>query len=261
VYVPLPMGRAAAAAVMAGLLCAAGAHAAPIEVRVAEGYSHGFVEFFAGRKTIAHGELVQFPRDEQVENRLTVSFDDGSLYDETVIFTQARFFRLRKYHVVMKGPSFPEATEVTFDDGGSYRASIRRAGGKDDVAEGHVEVPDDVYNGLTSTMLKNLAPGETGAVHQLAFTPKPHLIDATLLPEAEEPFYVGTLARTATRYRVVLKVAGIAGIAATLIGKDPPDVTFWIARGQAPTFVRFEGPLFADGPVWRAERGVPRWER
>ena len=250
-----------AAAVMAGLLCSVGVHAAPIEVRVPEGHTHGFVEFFAGRKAIAHGELVQFPRDGQLENRMTVSFDDGSLYDETVIITQARFFRLRKYHLVMRGPSFPESTEVTFDDGGSYRASIRRAGGKEDVAEGHVEVPDDVYNGLTFTLLKNLAPGEAGAVHQLAFTPKPLLLDATLVPEAEEPFYVGALARTTARYRVVIKVSGIAGIAAKLIGKDPPDVTFWIARGPAPTFVKFEGPLFADGPVWRAELGVPRWER
>jgi len=248
-------------AVMVGLLCSADAHAAPIEVRVPEGYSHGFVDFFAGREAIARGELVQFPRDGQLENRFTVSFDDGSLYDETVIFTQERFFRLQKYHLVMRGPSFPETTEVTFDDGGSYHASIRRVGGKEEVAEGQTEVPDDVYNGLTSTLLKNLAPGEGGAVHQLAFTPKPHLLDATLVPEAEEPFHVGALARTATRYRVVLKVSGIAGIAATLIGKDPPDVTFWVARGPAPTFVSFEGPLFADGPVWRAELGVPRWER
>ena len=246
---------------MACLLCSVGAHAAPIEVRVPEGYTHGFVDFFAGRQFIARGELLQFPRDGQIANRLTVSFDDGSLHDETVVFTQARVFRLRRYHLVQRGPSFPEATEVTFDDGGSYRAITRKAGGEEEVAEGHTEVPDDVYNGLTSTLLKNLAPGEAGAVHQLAFTPKPHLLDAKLVPEAEEPFYVGALERTATRYRVVLRVSGIAGIAATLIGRDPPDVTFWITRGPAPTFVKFEGPLFAEGPVWRAELGVPRWER
>jgi hypothetical protein len=246
---------------MAGLLCSTGAHAAPIEVRVPEGYTHGFVDFFAGQKAIAHGELVQFPRDGQIENRLTVSFEDGSLYDETVVFTQARVFRLRRYHLVQRGPSFPEATEVTFDDGGTYRATIRKAGGSEEVAEGSTDVPDDVYNGLTSTMLKNLAPGEAAAVHQLAFTPKPHLLDAKLVPEAEDHFNLGGLERTATRYRVVLTVSGIAGIAATLMGKDPPDVSFWITRGPAPTFVRFEGPLFAAGPVWRAELGAPRWER
>lgn len=257
----MPTRRWAAAAAMAGLLCSTGVHAAPIEVRVSEGYTHGFVDFFAGQKAIARGELVQFPRDGQIENRLTVSFDDGSLYDETVVFTQSRVFRLRKYHLVQRGPSFPEATEVTFDDGGTYRATVRKAGGDEEVAEGHTHVPDDVYNGLTSTMLKNLPPGEAAAVHQLAFTPKPHLLDAKLVPEAENQFRVGGLERTASRYRVLLTVSGIAGIAARLLGKDPPDVSFWITRGPAPTFVRFEGPLFAGGPVWRAELGAPRWGR
>ena len=247
------------AAIVAGLLCSVGAHAAPIEVRVPEGHTHGFVRFFAGREAIASGELVQFPRDGEWENRFTVSFDDGSLFDETETFTQARVFRVRAYHLIQRGPSFSEATEVRFDDGGSYRATIRKAGEKEKVAEGRTQIPADVYNGLVSVMLKNLASGESATVHTLAFTPEPHLLDAKLVPEGEDPFHVGAVERTATRYRVVFKVSGIAGIAAKLIGKDPPDVTYWIAQKPAPTFVRFEGPLFADGPVWRVELGAPRW--
>jgi hypothetical protein len=108
-------------------------------------------------------------------------------------------------------------------------------------------------------MLKNLASGESATVHTLAFTPAPHLLDANLVPEGEDVFHVGDMERSATRYRVVFKVSGIAGAAAKLIGKDPPDVTFWIAKGHAPTFVRFEGPLSANGPVWRAELGAPSW--
>lgn len=253
--------RWAAATLAAALLCSRGVHAAPIEVRVREGYTRGFVSFFAGRKAIAHGELLQFPRGEQLENRMTVTFDDGSLYDETLTFTQTRVFRLRKYHLVQRGPSFPEAMEVTFDEGGSYRASIRKAGEEEKTAEGRTAIPDDVYNGLLSVMLKNLPRGETRAVHTLAFTPEPRLLDARLVPEAEERFHVGAMERTAARYRVVFKVSGIVGIAAKLIGKDPPDVTFWIAQGPAPAFVKFEGPLSADGPVWRAELAGPRWER
>jgi hypothetical protein len=247
------------AAIVAGLIYAVGAHAAPIEVRVPEGYAHGFVRFFAGREAIASGELLQFLRGEEWENRLTVSFDDGSSYDETLTFTQARVFRLRKYHLIQRGPSFPEATEVRFDDGGSYRASIRKAGEEEKVAEGRIQIPADVYNGLVSVMLKNLASGESATVHTLAFTPAPHLLDANLVPEGEDVFHVGDMERSATRYRVVFKVSGIAGAAAKLIGKDPPDVTFWIAKGHAPTFVRFEGPLSANGPVWRAELGAPSW--
>jgi hypothetical protein len=118
------------AAIVAGLLCSIGAHAAPIEVRMPEGYTHGFVRFFAGREMIASGELLQFPRGGEWENRLTVSFDDGSSYDETLTFTQARVFRLRKYHLIQRGPSFPEATGQVRRRG-SYRASIeRRRGGE-----------------------------------------------------------------------------------------------------------------------------------
>ena len=243
------------------LPAAATTDAAPIAVRLAEGYAHGFVDFYAGREKIGHGELVQFPRGEEIENRLTVAFDDGSLYDETVIFTQARVFRLRSYKLRQEGPSFPEASEVAFDAEGRYRARLRKADGEEQVAEGHTDVPPDVYNGLTSTLLKNLAPGATAEIHQLAFTPKPRLLNARLVPVGDEKFALGKGERIARRYRMVLSVSGIAGVAAMVIGKDPPDVHYWIAQGPAPTFVRFEGPLTADGPVWRAELGSPRWLR
>ena len=243
------------------MLGAVTAGADPVAVRLPEGYAHGFVDFYAGRERIAHGELVQFPRGKQIENRLTVAFDDGSLHEETVVFTQARVFRLRSYHLVQRGPSFPEATDVSFDAGGRYRARTRKAGDAEKAADGHTEVPADVYNGMASTLLKNLAPGTTGEVRQLAFTPEPHLLDVKLIPEAEDRYVMGTREQTATRYRMVLHVSGLAGLAARVIGKDPPDVSYWIVGGKAPTFVRFEGPLSADGPVWRGELGAPHWAR
>jgi hypothetical protein len=243
------------------LQAATTARAAPVAVRIAESHARGFVDFYAGREKIGHGELVQFPRGEKVENRLTVAFDDGSLYDETVIFTQVRVFRLRRYELRQEGPSFPEASHVSFDADGRYRARVRTAGGEDEVDEGRTDVPPDVYNGLTSTLLKNLATGATAEVHQLAFTPKPRLLDVRLVPAGDEKFVLGKEGRIATRYRIELSVSGVAGVAAMAIGKDPPDVHYWIARGPAPTFVRFEGPLTADGPVWRAELGAPRWVR
>ena len=235
--------------------------AAPIAVRIPEGFAHGFVDFYAGETRIGHGELVQFPRGDTLENRLTVAFDDGSLYDETVVFSQKRVFALRSYHLIQRGPAFPETTDVVFDQSGHYRARIRKAGEDEEASEGQTDIPTDVYNGLASTLMKNLEPGETGEVHLLAFTPKPRLLEAKLVPEGEERFGIGTSKRVATRYRMVLRVAGLTGVAARLIGKDPPDVSYWIARGPSPTFVRFEGPLSAEGPVWRAELGGPRWIR
>ena len=249
------------AALVAAVLWVSTAHAAPVSVRVPEGYAHGFVTFYAGDEAVGHGELIQFPRRRQMQNRLTISFDDGSLYDETVVFTQARVFRLRRYHLIELGPSFPEQTAVAFDADGHYTARTRKTGEDEKTAEGHTDVPPDVYNGMTSTLIKNLPAGVTGEVHQLAFTPKPHLLSAQLVPEGDDSFSVGTMQRSAARYRVVLHATGLAGVVAPLIGKDPPDVFFWIVPGEAPTFVRFLGPLSADGPVWRGELGSPRWLR
>ena len=250
------------AAALASLLCAGAAGAEPVAVRIREGASHGFVDFFAGDKRIASGELVQFPREQgRLENRLTLGFDDGSFYEETLTFSQERVFRLHTYHLVQRGPSFPEAVEVSFEDGGTYEAHVTRAGKEEETDEGHVDIPADVYNGLASTLLKNLGPGESAEVHTMAFTPKPRLLNAKLTPQGESHFVVGSARHAATKYRVAFHVAGLTGVAAALIGKDPPDVYYWITVGPAPTFVRFEGPLTADGPVWRAELAAPRWVR
>lgn len=71
---------------------------------------------------LAHGEFVQAPKGPRMESRLTFRFKDGSLWDETVTFTQQRVFRLMTYHQVQRGPSFSEASEVSFDrDRGRYR--------------------------------------------------------------------------------------------------------------------------------------------
>jgi hypothetical protein len=37
-------------------------------------------------------------------------------YDETLVFMQAGVFRLIRYRLVQRGPAFPEASDVTFDD-------------------------------------------------------------------------------------------------------------------------------------------------
>lgn len=48
-------------------------------------------------------------------------------------------------------------------------------------------------------------------------------------------------------------------LVASIFGKDPPDVRYWIAGGPAPAFVKFEGPMFLKGPRWRVELSAPRW--
>jgi hypothetical protein len=59
-----------------------------------------------------------------VVSQLIIRFDDGSVYDETVRFSQKGAFRLETYHLVQKGPSFRENIDERFDRSGKYQ--VRR---------------------------------------------------------------------------------------------------------------------------------------
>src|SRR6185369_11696569 len=101
-----------------------------------------------------------WPERRVMANRLVISFIDGSLYDETVRFSQHPTFRLLAYHLIQRGPSFTETTDFEFDRSGRYR--VRRKPSPDDdeeTASGTTTIPEDAYNGMTSTMLKNLKAG------------------------------------------------------------------------------------------------------
>ena len=95
----------------------------------------------------------------------------------------------------------------------------------------------------------------------LAFTPKPYRLDTTLRAEGKDKFFAGDVARTATRYLLKMELRGVTGVVASILGKDPPQVRYWISTGAAPGFVKFEGPMFLNGPRWRVELTGPRWER
>jgi hypothetical protein len=231
--------------------------AEPVRVRFAESVSHGFLVLKDDRgETLAHGELVQTPRGARIENRLTFRFQDGSLWEETVTFTQQKVFRLMSYRQVHHGPAFPKATDVAFDrDTGRFRARV----GDEEPVEGDVELPEDLHNGMTSTLMKNLAPGTNGRGHILVFTPKPQMLDTEIRAEGEDRYLVGDASRTATRFVLKMELRGVGKIVASILGKDPPEVRYWIATGPAPAFVKFAGPMFLKGPRWRIELSAPRW--
>jgi hypothetical protein len=230
---------------------------APIAVRFAESTTHGFLVIRNQQGDIlAHGEVVQVPRGPRIENRMTFRFMDGSFWEESLSFTQHKVFRLMSYRLVQTGPAFPETTDVSFDrDTGRYRAKI----GGDDATEGKVELPEDLNNGMTSTLIKNLPAGVSSTGHNIVFTPKPRILDTELRPESEDRYFVGDAAGTATRYVLKMKPRGVARVVAPILGKDPPEVRFWVSNGTAPTFVKSEGPVFLNGPIWRIELTAPRW--
>jgi hypothetical protein len=237
------------------------AHAAPVTVRILEGAARGFlvVRTMDGQP-IAHGELVQRSHGSRIDSRLTLTFVDGSLWDEQVSFSQDRVFRLEAYRLLQRGPSLP-ISEIEFDRRGRRfmaRTEERKGDGVKE-ASGQLEMPADLYNGMALILLKNLPPGQGGSGQMVVFTPTPRLIQMDLVREGEEDVRLGPLARKVIRYLVRLEVRGLTGVIAALVGKDPPDSRYWLAAGEVPTFVRFIGAMFLNGPTWRLELTTVEW--
>jgi hypothetical protein len=227
--------------------------AEPIAVKYTEGVTRGFpVLRSLGGEKLAQGELIQVPLGgDVVESRLVFRFRDGSLYDERVVFTQRNVFTLLSYSIVQKGPSFPESIDAAVDRA-SGRYTVRYRADEDSPEEtlaGDFELPLDVYNGLLSTLMKNLPAGNSATVQIVAFTPRPRLVSMLLKPAAEDPMQVNDAALIATRFVVRPQL----GLFASLLVADIPDVKCWIAGGEAPAFLRFEGPLYFMGPIWRID--------
>lgn len=245
------------------LLWSSTVEAEPVKVRLREGALRGFLVLRSlGGETIAYGELRQKPTGAVIESRLLLNFKDGSLYDETVTFSQKDVFRLEGYRLVHRGPSFPKM-EISFDHkSGQYKARTQeKKEDEEKAASGQLETPADLYNGMALVLLKNLEPGASRAVQMAVFTPKPRLIKMELRPEAQERVLVGDNAKKATRYLVKLEVGGLTGVIASLIGKDPPDLRYWLVEGEVPAFVRFEGAMHLNGPVWRLELTTVEWPK
>ena len=91
--------------------------AAPVSVRFSQGVTHGFLLVRSlASDIVGHGEITQMvSAGDLLESRLVFRFKDGSLHDEEVSFSQKRVFTLLRYHLVQRGPSFPEQLEVSFD--------------------------------------------------------------------------------------------------------------------------------------------------
>jgi hypothetical protein len=244
------------------LLLISEAQAGLISVRQPEGATYGILVLTSTTgEVLAHGELIQTVKGTQVDSRLVFRFKDKSLFDEQVVFSQQKTFSLIRYQLVQRGSAFPTSSEVAFQrDTGQYRARIReKPDAEEQVVEGRLEMPADLYNGMSSVLLKNLRAGEAATGRLLALTPKPRLVKMEYLAESEDAFLVGPVTRQATRYRVKLEIGGMLGVLASIAGKDLPDLRYWIAKSPVPAFVKFEGPFYLDGPIWRIQLTGPQW--
>jgi hypothetical protein len=231
-------------------------------VRHVEGTVHGFLALRSKEgKALAVGDLFQVVRGDRVTSRLVFRFKDGSVDDETTVFTQRGNFKLITDHHVQKGPSFPQPMDVSIDVP-SGQVTVRSTGknGKEEVRSEHLDLPPDLVNGLILSIMKNVLPeAPETKVSMVVTTPKPRLVKVAISPHGEEPFSLAGSHRKATRFQLKIELGGVAGVVAPLIGKAPPEVHIWIIGGQAPAFVREEGPLYQGGPVWTIQLTSPAW--
>jgi hypothetical protein len=233
---------------------APGAQAEQIKVRHPQGSAHGFVEVTTLDGTrIGIGDLLQRARGSTVSSELKLSFFDGSIDDETTVFSQRGIFRFVSDHHIQRGPSFPKPMDATID---ADKGLVKVTDETGQIKQAHIDMPPDVYNGLASSMLMNVSPAspETRISIVLA-SAKPRIIHLSMTNAGEAAFTLGGVPRKAIDYLVHVELGGIAGVMAPVIGKQPLDYHVWIADGQDdPAFIREEGQLYEGGPVWRIQQ-------
>ena len=232
------------------------ASAETIRVRYPQGSTHGFLALRTlDGKIIATGESTQTVRGIEVTSRLTFHFRDGSINDDETILFQKGVFRLISDHHIQHGPSCPKPIDLLINilDG---ELVWRDEDGTS--TQTHMDLPDDVSNGLPPNLLVNISPTipET-KVSYIVAGKKPRLIHVSIKPTGTAAFSVRTLRRKATDFTLHVELGGITGVVAPIIGKQPPDFHIWLQDGKPPAFIREEGALYEGGPVWRMEQLSP----
>jgi hypothetical protein len=250
-------------ALLIAIVSSAGLRAEPIRVRHAEGLVHGFLTLrLVDGTLVANGDLLQTASGNRVTTRLVFRFKDGSVLDDTAVYSQRGTFRLLTDHLIQKGPTFPHPVDMALD-ASSGRVTVRYVDdGKEKVETEEMKLPPDLSNGMTLTLLKNIRPTALpGSLSMVVATPKPRLVKLKISTADNEPFSTGSAGRAATHYVVKIDIGGLTGLIAPLIGKQPPDTHVWILQGAAPAFVKSEGPMLPGGPIWRIELASPVWPR
>jgi hypothetical protein len=233
-------------------------------VRYKEGLLHGFLLLSTAEGTpIATGDMTQVAQGYKVTTHLVFHFKDGSLQDETTVFSQRNTFSLISYHLVQKGAAFPHPTEMTIT-ASTGEVTVRYTGdkGEEKVDKEKMKLPPDLANGLVLTVLKNFPGGTTvPQMSMVVATPKPRIVKLNLSAQGTEPFSLADVSREATHYVIKVEIGGVAGLVAPLFGKQPPDAHVWIIGGEAPAFVKSETLSYLGGPIWRMELLSPAWPK
>ena len=259
-----PAHRFCLTAVAGVLMSVATPSAEPVVVRHVEGLVHGFLSLRSPEgRLLANGDLIQNARGDRVTSRLVFHFKDGSLSDDTAVFTQRGHFSLISDHLVQKGPAFEQPLEMTIDRAnGHVVVRYTNDHGEAKVEDEQMDLPPDLANGIIIALLKNVQRNALPpSLSMIAATPKPRLVKLKPRVAGVEAFSTAGSTRRAVHYELKVDIGGIAGVVAPLVGKQPPDSHVWIMEGEAPAFVRSRAPMFNGGPLWQTDLVSPVWPR
>jgi hypothetical protein len=234
----------------------------PMPVRHVGGTIHGFLELRSeDGRVVASADVTQVAHGSQMTSRTLFRFKDGSIDDETTVFSQRRTFQLITDRHIQKGPFFPHPMDVLID-ARSGQVTVRSTGkdGKEEVKTDHLDLPADLANGLVPMVVENILPnaGDT-TVSMLVATPKPRVVKLVISHRGEEPFSIVGSPRKGIHYEIKIDLGGVAGVVAPIIGKAPPNIQIWTIGGEAPTFIREQGPLYPEGPMMTIQLASPVW--
>jgi hypothetical protein len=238
------------------------AKADPVPVRSVAGTIHGFLEQRSeDGQVVASGDIFRVVRGNRVTSRTVFHFKDGSIDDETTVFSQRHTFQLISDHRIQKGPSFPHPMDVLIDvPTGQVTVHSTGKDGKEEVKTDHLDLPPDLANGLVPVVLENLPPNSpVRTVSMVVATPKPRLVKLVISNVGDDNSFVAGSSWKAIHYDIKIDIGGIAGVVAPLIGKAPPDIQIWTIGGEATTFARERGPLYPEGPMMTIQLASPAW--
>src|SRR5271170_1671988 len=213
----------------------------PAPVHSVEGTIHGFLELRSeDGQVVASGDSFRVVRGNRVTSRTLFHFKDGSIDDETTVFSQRHTFQLLSDHHIQKGPSFPRPMDVLIDvPTGQITVHSTGKDGKEEVKTDHLDLPADLANGMVPVLLENMRPNiRATTVSMVVATPKPRLVKLVISNVGADKCFVAGSSQQAIHYDIKIGLGGVAGVLAPLIGKAPPDIQIWTIGGEATTFAR-----------------------
>jgi hypothetical protein len=243
------------------LIPADGVQGQDLSVRQQLGSMHGFLTLRDQAGAIlAAGDLTLVPNGDMVTLRIVFHFRDGSLDDETTIFSQNKVFRLISDRLVQKGRSFPHPCDISIDVR-SQQVVVRDLSKANEAPRiEHMNLPPDLANGIIFFLIMNL-PSDAPKIQfpYLAPSLKPRMVKLAVTADGREPFKISGLRYQALKYDVKVDIGGVPGVVAPVIGKQPPDTYIWVTEGSAPAIVRIDTFLYEEGPLWSIRLASPVW--